>query len=70
MARENPGFRVQLEIILAAFPDYDCLSIQDVMRFTGLSEKQVRARYPTGWTGQRKAKRITRAKLAEVMTRI
>lgn len=69
MARENPGFRVQLELILAAYPDHDCLTVQEVSRFTGLSARQVTARYPDGWRGRTRAKTITRAKLAEEMTR-
>lgn len=69
MARENPGFRVQLEIILAAYPDHDCLSLKEVCAFTGLTARQVGALYPNGWSRPRAGKTITRARLAEEMTR-
>lgn len=69
MARENPGFRVQLELIIAAFPDHDCLSLKEVCAFTGLSAKVVNQLYPNGWSKPFRGKTITRARLAEEMTR-
>lgn len=41
MAREKDGYRENLEILNERFPDYDMLSITDVMQVTGYKRATV-----------------------------
>ncbi|MEF9976664.1 MAG: hypothetical protein RR754_07860 [Oscillospiraceae bacterium] len=66
MPREKEGFRDQLETIIAAFPNKECLTITDVAEFTGI----YRGRIPRTFTfngGGGKGCYITRTQLARQM---
>lgn len=45
MPREKEGFREQLEDVAAFFKDKRVLSVNDVVRYTGLDYRTVRKRY-------------------------
>lgn len=63
MPREKDGFRDQLESIIKAFPDRECLTVTDVSQYTGLSRCTVAKRFP--FVGNGKGKSITRTMLAK-----
>lgn len=66
MPREKDGFRDQLESIIKAFPDKECLSVTDVSNYTGLSRSTVMKRFPFAVSGGG-GKRITRTMLARCL---
>ena len=39
MAREKEDYRANLEILNARFPDYDMLTIEDIMHVTGFKSR-------------------------------
>lgn len=45
MAREKPDFRDNLELLNMRFPDYDMLTIQDVMQVTGYTSVNTIKKY-------------------------
>ncbi len=49
MAREKETFRLELEMVLAAFPQKHVLTRTDVMKFTGRGRKWLDSH---GFTGQ------------------
>lgn len=68
MARETEGFRVQLDLICAAFPN-DCLTVEQAAAFTGLSKNRVceDPAFRPFWVGKGKGKYITRTNLARAL---
>lgn len=68
MAREPEGFREQLELIIKAYPNHECLSAAEVRAYTGLSMKVLDKRID-GWVGNTKSKTITRVRLAKELCR-
>lgn len=63
--REKDGFRDQLESIIKAFPDKECLTVSDVARYTGYSRNTVSKKYP--FVEQGGSKSITRTILARCL---
>lgn len=45
MAREKEDYRANLEILNARFPDYDMLTIEDIMRVTGFKSRDTIRKY-------------------------
>lgn len=39
MAREKEDYRANLEILNARFPDYDMLTVEDIMQVTGIKSR-------------------------------
>lgn len=62
MPREREEFRDQLESIISAYPNKECLSIRDVARYCGITEKTASKRFP--FVGHGQGKHITRTILA------
>lgn len=62
MPREREEFRDQLESIISAYPDKECLSIRDVAKYCGITEKTAAKRFP--FVGSGVGKHITRTVLA------
>ena len=46
MPRELPGYREQLESIIAAFPDRECLNVLQVSSYTGIGRKTAARIFP------------------------
>lgn len=65
MPREKDGFRDQLESIIKAFPDKECLTVTDVAQYTGWTRNTVAKRLP--FVGEGKGKSITRTILARCL---
>lgn len=61
--REKDGFRDQLESIIKAFPDRECLTVSDVARYTGFTRNTVVKKFPFVELGDSKS--ITRTMLAK-----
>lgn len=45
MAREKEDYRANLEILNARFPDYDMLTIEDIMQVTGFKSRDTIRKY-------------------------
>lgn len=45
MAREKEDYRANLEILNARFPDYDMLTIDDIMKVTGFKSRDTIRKY-------------------------
>lgn len=45
MAREKEDYRANLEILNARFPDYDMLTIEDIMKVTGFKSRDTIRKY-------------------------
>lgn len=45
MAREKEGYRDNLELLNARFPDSDLLSMEQVMQVTGYTDRRTIAKY-------------------------
>ena len=57
MPREKDGFRENMELLNARFPDHDMLSIEDVKQVTGiLNYRTVKKRYGKYFVGNRISK--------------
>ena len=65
MAKELPGYRDQLESVLAAFPDRECLNVQDVAAYTGIGRKTAARIFP--FVGHGVGRYITRTSLARAL---
>lgn len=65
MPRELPGYRDQLESVLAAFPDRECLNVQDVATYTGIGRKTAARIFP--FVGHGVGRYITRTSLARAL---
>ncbi len=65
MPREKDGYRDQLENIIAAFPDRECLSPKDVSAYCGRNYRTVLKMFP--WVGSEKLMYITRTSLARAL---
>ena len=65
MARELPGYRDQLESVIAAFPDKECLTVRDTARYTGFTEKTAATKFP--FVGHGLGRYITRTSLARTL---
>ncbi len=65
MPRELPGYRDQLESVLAAFPDRECLNVQDVAAYTGIGRKTAARIFP--FVGHGVGRYITRTSLARAL---
>lgn len=64
MAREKEGFRENLELLNDRFPDYDMLTVDEVMQFMNIkSRKTVLKHLGTHF----KANRISKVYLAKFM---
>lgn len=68
MARELEGYRDQLESVIAAFPDKECLNVIEVARYTGISRKVVAKKFP--FVGKNLGRYITRTSLARTLVDI
>lgn len=68
MPRELPGFRDQLESIIAAFPDKECLNVTEVSQYTGIGRKAVARRFP--FVGENLGRYITRTSLARALVSV
>lgn len=64
MPRESPGYRDQLESIIAAFPKGEYLTVTDVAHYTGRSRRVVSKMFPFVVRGETKF--ITRTTLARL----
>lgn len=65
MPKELPGYRDQLESIIAAFPDKECLNVLEVSSYTGISRKTAARIFPFVGTGL--GRYITRTSLARTL---
>lgn len=65
MAREKPAFRDQLESIIAAYPDHECLNVREVARYCGIAEKTAAKRF--AFVGHGLGRFITRTSLARAL---
>ena len=65
MAKELPGYRDQLESVIAAFPDKECLNVLEVAGYTGISRKTVARIFP--FVGHGLGRCITRTSLARTL---
>ena len=65
MPMELPGYRDQLESIIAAFPGKECLNVTEVARYTGMGRKAVAKRFP--FVGKNLGRYITRTSLARAL---
>ena len=65
MARELPGYRDQLESIIAAFPGKECLTVRDAANYTGFTEKTTAKQFP--FVGNGLGRYITRTSLARAL---
>lgn len=65
MARELPGYRDQLESVIAAFPDKECLNVLEVSQYTGISRKTTARVFP--FVGHGLGRFITRTALARAL---
>lgn len=45
MAREKDGYRDNLELLNARFPDHDMLSMEEVMQVTGYTDRRTIVKY-------------------------
>ena len=64
MSREKEGFRDNLELLNARFPDKDMLGIPEIMEFMGVSRDTVRRRIR--FNGQ--TRRISKTDFARQIT--
>lgn len=62
---ELDGYRDQLESVIAAFPDKECLNVTEVAQYTGISRKVVAKRFP--FVGENLGRYITRTSLARAL---
>lgn len=62
---ELEGYRDQLESVIAAFPDKECLNVCEVAQYTGISRKVVAKRFP--FVGRNLGKYIPRTSLARAL---
>ena len=46
MPRELPGYREQLESVIDAFPDRECLNVLQVSSYTGIGRKTAARIFP------------------------
>lgn len=65
MARELPGYRDQLESVIAAFPDKECLNVLEVSQYTGIGRKTAARVFP--FVGHGLGRFITRTALARAL---
>lgn len=65
MPREPEGYRDQLESLIRAFPDRECLRICDVASYCGITPKTAAKRYP--FIGHGPGRYITRSRLARLL---
>lgn len=65
MPRELPGYREQLESIIAAFPDRECLNVLQVSSYTGIGRKTAARIFP--FVGDGLGRYITRTSLARAL---
>lgn len=65
MPREHEGYRDQLESIMAAFPDKECLTPKEVGTYCGRNSRTVIKLFP--FVGHGKLMFITRTSLARAM---
>ena len=65
MPRELDGFRDQLESIIAAHPQGEQMTVQDVARYCGKDERTVTKQFQ--FIGHGKRRFITRTSLARAM---
>ena len=65
MAREKDGYRDQLESIISAFPDKECLNVSEVAAYTGISRKVCAKKFP--FVGENLGRYITRTQLARAL---
>lgn len=65
MAKELPGYRDQLESVIAAFPDKECLNVLEVAGYTGINRKTAARIFP--FVGRGLGRYITRTSLARTL---
>lgn len=65
MPRELPGYRDQLESVIAAFPDKECLNVLEVSAYTGIGRKTAARIFP--FVGHGVGRYITRTALARAL---
>lgn len=65
MARELPAYRDQLESVIAAFPDKECLNVLEVSQYTGIGRKTAARVFP--FVGHGLGRFITRTALARAL---
>jgi len=65
MPRELPGYREQLESIIDAFPDRECLNVLQVSSYTGIGRKTAARIFP--FVGEGLGRYITRTSLARAL---
>lgn len=65
MPRELEGFRDQLESIIAAHPQGEQMTVQEVARYCGKDERTVRKQF--NFVGHGKGRFITRTSLARAL---
>ncbi|MEG1075005.1 MAG: hypothetical protein RSF84_07680 [Ruthenibacterium sp.] len=66
--REKDGYRLQLESIIAAFPQREVLSVSDVARYTGFNRDTVSRNFALTKSPKSGKPYITRTQLARQLT--
>ena len=65
MSKELPGYRDQLESVIAAFPDKERLNVLEVSAYTGIGRKTAARIFP--FVGHGLGRYITRTSLARAL---
>lgn len=65
MPKELPGYRDQLESVIAAYPEKECLTVRETAKFTGFTEKTAAKKFP--FVGHGLGRYITRTSLARAL---